>query len=114
MLQESSLGVRGRASLTCAGCVLTALASARARANCCWQSENPAMERELACGRHSCGRMTRLRARCLREQCSYGAASNGGGMGYAPRGSGAVEAKARAIGASEELDGCSTHLMDWG
>jgi len=82
MLQESSLGVWGRASLTCAGCVQTALASARARANCGWQSENPAMERELACGRHSCGRMTRLRARCLREQCSCVAAGNGGGMRY--------------------------------
>ena len=84
VLQESALCVRGRASLTCAGCVRTALAGARARANCGWQGEIPAMERELACGRRSRGRMTRLRAWCLREQRSCVAASSGGGMGYAP------------------------------
>ena len=82
--QESALCVRGRASLTCAGCVRTALAGARARANCGWQGDIPAMERELACGRRSRGRMTRLRAWCLREQRSCVAASSGGGMGYAP------------------------------
>ena len=114
-IARKSKCVRGRASRTCACCVRTALAGARVRVGCSWQGEIPVVERELACGRHSCGRATRLSARCLREQCSCMAASNGGCVAPTHH-----DARVRArrmrgrLKRAKRSGGCFTHLLDWG